>query len=135
MKTWVGEVTTIVSNSNTASAINRFLDYVFYIPMPACQKSIRSCFRWLWLTMWLLGMEPKTTERAARALNCWAISPARLFSVCLLLNISWLLWYTIRILDIQAVEIKRPAWTITCLNKYVIKYEATGSLSGWITLF
>jgi hypothetical protein len=32
-------------------------------------------YRWLWATMWLLGIELRTSGRAASALNCWAISP------------------------------------------------------------
>jgi hypothetical protein len=33
-------------------------------------------YRWLWATMWLLGIELRASGRAASALNCWAISPA-----------------------------------------------------------
>jgi hypothetical protein len=40
------------------------------------EKSIRSHYRWLQATMWLLGIELRTFGRAIRALNHWAISPA-----------------------------------------------------------
>ena len=33
-------------------------------------------YRWLWATMWLLGIELRTSGRATGALNHWAISPA-----------------------------------------------------------
>jgi hypothetical protein len=39
-------------------------------------KGIRSYCRWLWVTMWLLGIELRTSGRATGALNLWAISPA-----------------------------------------------------------
>jgi hypothetical protein len=45
------------------------------------EDSIRSHYRWLWATMWLLGIELRTSGRAASALNCWATSPARLLSL------------------------------------------------------
>ena len=32
--------------------------------------------RWLWATMWMLGLELRTSGRAVSALNHWAISPA-----------------------------------------------------------
>jgi hypothetical protein len=45
-----------------------------------------SHYRWLWATMWLLGIELRTSGRATSALNCWAISPAPetpfLYSLC-----------------------------------------------------
>jgi len=37
-----------------------------------------SHYRWLWAAMWLLGIELRTSGRAASALNHWAISPAPL---------------------------------------------------------
>ena len=40
------------------------------------KKGIRSHYRWLWATMWLLGIELRTSGRAVSALNRWAISPA-----------------------------------------------------------
>ena len=33
--------------------------------------------RWLWATMWLLGLELRMSGRAASAVNLWAISPAQ----------------------------------------------------------
>ena len=40
------------------------------------EQGTRSHYRWLWATMWLLGIELRTSGRAASALNRWAISPA-----------------------------------------------------------
>jgi hypothetical protein len=40
------------------------------------EEGIRSHYRWLWATMWLLGIELRTSARAVSALNRWAISPA-----------------------------------------------------------
>jgi len=40
------------------------------------RDGIRSHYRWLWATMWLLGFELRTSGRAVGALNRWAISPA-----------------------------------------------------------
>lgn len=31
-------------------------------------------YRWLWMAMWGLAIEPRPLVRAARDLNCWAIS-------------------------------------------------------------
>jgi hypothetical protein len=41
------------------------------------EEDIRSHYRWLWATMWLLGIELPTSGRAASALNHWTISPAQ----------------------------------------------------------
>ena len=49
---------------------------------------IRSHYRWLWSTMWLLGIELRTYVRAVSALNLWAISPAPWFSY-----IPWTSWF------------------------------------------
>lgn len=122
----------MLMKTRVASAINRFLDYVFYIYLPACQKRVldpvlhgreSSCGCWEWNPGPLKEQLELFTAEPSLQSDCFNF-------VCLLLNISWLLPHIIRILDTQAVGIKRPAWTITCLNKYVIKYEATGSLSG-----
>jgi hypothetical protein len=49
------------------------------------EEGIRSHYRWLWATMWLLGIELRTSGRSATALNHWAISPVLIhcFEVCL----------------------------------------------------
>ena len=39
------------------------------------EKGVASHYRWLWATMWLLGIELRTYGRVVSALNCWAISP------------------------------------------------------------
>ena len=63
---------------------NEFLRYIYFIYVSTLslssdtEKSSRSHYRWLWATMWLLGIELRTSGRAVSALNCWAISPARL---------------------------------------------------------
>jgi hypothetical protein len=40
------------------------------------EEGIRSHYRCLWATMWLLGIELMTSRIAVSALNYWAISPA-----------------------------------------------------------
>jgi hypothetical protein len=50
------------------------------------EEGIRSHYRWLWATMWLLGVELRTSGRAVGALNRWAISPAQENSFCQVLN-------------------------------------------------
>jgi hypothetical protein len=46
------------------------------------EEGIRSHYRWLWATMWLLGFEFKTPGRAVSAFNRWAIFPAhKMFSM------------------------------------------------------
>ena len=45
------------------------------------EEGIRSRYRWLWATIWVLGIELRTSGRAASALNRWAISPAPLFLI------------------------------------------------------
>jgi len=40
------------------------------------EEGIRSHYRWLWSTMWLLGFELRSSGGAVSALNHWAISPA-----------------------------------------------------------
>jgi len=39
-------------------------------------EDIGSLYRWLWATMWLLGIELRTSGRAVGALNHWVTSPA-----------------------------------------------------------
>jgi hypothetical protein len=40
------------------------------------EEGTGSHYRWLWATMWLLGIELRTSGRAVGALNRRAISPA-----------------------------------------------------------
>jgi hypothetical protein len=63
----------------------KFLKKKMYVCMYVCiyeytpdtpQEGIRSHYRWLWATMWLLGIELMTSGRAVSALNRWAFSPA-----------------------------------------------------------
>jgi hypothetical protein len=46
----------------------------FLTPEP--EEGIRSHYRWLWATMWCLGIELRTSGKTVSALNGWAISPA-----------------------------------------------------------
>ena len=48
-----------------------------YICMP--EEDMRSHYRWLWATMWLLGIELRIFRRENSALHHWAISPATVF--------------------------------------------------------
>ena len=56
--------------------------YLLCIQYPVCvyacrpEEGTRPYYRWLWATMWLLGIELRTFGRADNALNHWAISPA-----------------------------------------------------------
>jgi hypothetical protein len=45
------------------------------------EEGIVSHYRWLLATMWLPGIELRTSGRAVSALNHWAISPALIFDV------------------------------------------------------
>jgi hypothetical protein len=51
------------------------------------EEGIRSHYRWLWATMWLLGIELRTSGRAVSALNHWAISPA--LALCIFVRFFW----------------------------------------------
>ena len=42
------------------------------------EEGIQSHYKWLWATMWLLGIELRTFGRGVNVLNCWAISPVLL---------------------------------------------------------
>jgi hypothetical protein len=56
-----------------------FMDVsILYLSSDTPEESIRSHYRWLWATMWLLGIELKTSEDhwTVSALNLWASSPA-----------------------------------------------------------
>ena len=48
--------------------------FCMYVWRP--EEGTRPHYRWLWATMWLLGIELRTFGRAGSALNLWAISPA-----------------------------------------------------------
>jgi len=48
-------------------------------------------YRWLWITMWLLGFELRTSGRSVSALNQWAISPA--LAITFQHTLSFLLLY------------------------------------------
>jgi len=41
------------------------------------EEDFGSHYRWTWATMWLLGIELRTSGRAVSALNHWDISPAQ----------------------------------------------------------
>jgi hypothetical protein len=47
-------------------------------PSDTPEEGIGSHYRWLWATMWLLGIELRTSGRAVSALNHWANSPVPL---------------------------------------------------------
>ena len=51
----------------------------YYACMYACttEEGTRSHYRWLWVTIWLQGIELRTSGRAASALYLRAISPAQ----------------------------------------------------------
>lgn len=56
-----------------------FLFCVFCLHACLCDsaRSLQSWnYRWLWAAMWVLGFEPRCSERAAGVLNHWAISPS-----------------------------------------------------------
>lgn len=55
-----------------------------------------SC-RWVWAAMWVLGIEPRSTGRAASALKHWATSPALMMMVlCLSQRVCWCLHICLR---------------------------------------
>jgi hypothetical protein len=35
-------------------------------------------YRWLWVTLWVLGMKLRSSRTTVSSLNCWAVSPALL---------------------------------------------------------
>jgi hypothetical protein len=45
------------------------------------EETIGFHYRWLWATMWFLGIELRTFRRAVNLLNHWAISSANLFEL------------------------------------------------------
>ena len=56
-----------------------YIMYECFICMYICvlEEGIRSHYRWMWATMWLLGIELRTSGRTVGALNLWAISSAQ----------------------------------------------------------
>lgn len=70
-----------------------FIIYFMYMSTPLLssdtpEEGIRPHCRWLWTTMWLLGIEPGISGRAVSNPNWWAISWAPLFKVLKLFNRS-----------------------------------------------
>ena len=63
---------------NTFLKIYLFIMYTVFSlhVLPQSEESKRSHYRWLWATMQVLGIELRTSGRAASAINHWAISPA-----------------------------------------------------------
>ena len=70
---------------------------------------IRSHYRWLWSTMWFLGIELRTYVRAVSALNLWAISPAPWFSY-----IPWTSWFHLSTLRYYLVPLH--GWLTSCFS-------------------
>jgi hypothetical protein len=71
------------ADTMTKATLFFFLIYLFYINVSTLllssdtpEEGIRSHYRWLWATMWLLEIELRNSGRAVSALNHWAISPA-----------------------------------------------------------
>jgi hypothetical protein len=58
---------------------NVWVLHCIYICLP--EESIRSPYRWLWATMWSLGIVLRASGRAANALNRWAIPPVPDFTL------------------------------------------------------
>ena len=55
------------------------------------EEGIRSHYKWLWATMWVLRIEFRTSGRAVSALNHWDISPAPtiISDLCFSVMASW----------------------------------------------
>jgi len=83
--------------------------YVYIIQLSACmyacrpEEGTRPHYRWLWATMWLLGIEVRTPGRAVSALNHWAISPAQCF------------WFLRQSISLTVLILCRPGWPQTHL--------------------
>jgi len=80
-----GEMAQSLKARLTTKNKNLFLDLFIYLLIYECficiytcmpEEGIRSLYRWLWATVWLLGIELRTSGRAVSALNRWTISPA-----------------------------------------------------------
>ena len=78
-----------------------------YTCMP--EEGIRSHYRWLWSTMWLLGIELRTYVRAVSALNLWVISPVPWFSY-----IPWTSWFHLSTLRYYLVPLH--GWLTSCFS-------------------
>jgi hypothetical protein len=75
--------------------LNIFLKHLFIIWVHcSClssdtpEEGVRSHYRWLWATTWLLGFELRTSVRAVGALNHWAISPAPPLNILITLCVT-----------------------------------------------
>jgi hypothetical protein len=69
------------SSSSVATPLRKWLFFKLFMYVSSLklysdtpEEGIRSHYRWLWATMWLLGNELRTS---GRAVIHWAISPAR----------------------------------------------------------
>jgi hypothetical protein len=69
-----------VNDENTFFFKKRFIYCIYMSTLSLSsdtpEKDTRSHYRWLWVIMWLLGIELRTSGRAVSALNHWTISPA-----------------------------------------------------------
>ena len=66
---------------------------------PQCQchqkrpsDALATDYRWLWVTMWVLGTELGSSARAASALNCWVVTPNSLLLI--LRSVFWAFPFT-----------------------------------------
>ena len=78
------------------SFLKKYLFLIIYkYTVPVFRQTRRGYqipYRWLWATMWLLGIKLWTSGRAVSALNRWAISAAKRAFYYLLLVFSIDLW-------------------------------------------
>jgi hypothetical protein len=59
------------------------------------KRALDPHYRWLWATMWLLGIELRTSGRAVSVLNHWAISPAHCFLVVFVVVVfKWMRYFS-----------------------------------------
>ena len=81
LKTIMTEECYLIAGEKTNFFFLRFI-YCMYVSTLLLssdipEKGIRCHYRWLRATMWLLGIELRTSRKAASAFNPWAISPAQ----------------------------------------------------------
>ena len=85
------------------------------------EEGIGSHYRWLWVTMGLLGLEIRTSERAVSAINCWAISPVWKSSIdffvdhLLVTQVEFICWLFIQLVPIFMTAsqlMMSPFWSI-----------------------